>query len=171
MISLLKLPWLILNVQKGNNSLVFYCFYVVFSFGGKQLRLWNICPGFWPIGYLLLARKSGRCDTFLNWSWKSKHFRQRQPHCLLNLPNYRCVPSEFSRYFLSNCLLYFTVMNKMFPFIIPLFFFSPFFCRACLQMDNSELKSENNEYKLRIQALEQQSQLKDGMDLHTFSST
>jgi len=37
-------------------------------------------------------------------------------------------------------------------------------------MDNSELKSENNEYKLRIQALEQQSQLKDGMDLH-FSST
>ncbi|XP_047177924.1 bZIP transcription factor 30-like [Vigna umbellata] len=32
---------------------------------------------------------------------------------------------------------------------------------TCLHMDNSALKSENNEYKLRIQALEQQSQLKD----------
>jgi len=30
-------------------------------------------------------------------------------------------------------------------------------------MDHQELKSENKEYKLRLQSLEQQSQLKDGM--------
>ncbi|XP_057721302.1 bZIP transcription factor 29-like [Arachis stenosperma] len=33
-----------------------------------------------------------------------------------------------------------------------------------LQMDNSELKSLNNEYKLKLQALEQQSQLKDALN-------
>ncbi|OIW12023.1 hypothetical protein TanjilG_16134 [Lupinus angustifolius] len=32
-----------------------------------------------------------------------------------------------------------------------------------LQMDSAELKSQNNEYKLRLQALEQQSQLKDAL--------
>jgi hypothetical protein len=37
-------------------------------------------------------------------------------------------------------------------------------------MDNSELKNENNEYKLRLQSMEQQSQLKDGMCVH-FPST
>lgn len=32
-----------------------------------------------------------------------------------------------------------------------------------LQRDNSDLKSENNELKFRLQAMEQQSQLKDGL--------
>ncbi len=33
-----------------------------------------------------------------------------------------------------------------------------------LQRDSSELKSENSEYKIRLQAMEQQSQLKDALN-------
>ncbi|XP_027330519.1 uncharacterized protein LOC113846437 isoform X2 [Abrus precatorius] len=37
------------------------------------------------------AKRSGRCGILLNWSTRSKLFRQRQLHCLLNLPSYRWI--------------------------------------------------------------------------------
>lgn len=36
-------------------------------------------------------------------------------------------------------------------------------------MDNAELKNQNNEYKLSLQALEQQSLLKGGVYVHRYS--
>jgi len=52
-------------------------------------------------------------------------------------------------------------------YYLPLCLLFLFLCvLACLQRDNSDLKSENNECKLRLQAMEQQSLLKDG--LYTF---
>ncbi|KHN09105.1 Transcription factor RF2b [Glycine soja] len=42
--------------------------------------------------------------------------------------------------------------------------FSIILCSLSHQRDNSGLKGENNEYKLRLQAMEQQSQLKDALN-------
>ncbi|RDX84390.1 hypothetical protein CR513_34569, partial [Mucuna pruriens] len=49
---------------------------------------------------------------------------------------------------------------------VPIFCDKLTFALLLSHKDNSELKIENNEYKLRLQVLEQQSQLKDG--LYTF---
>ncbi|RZC14698.1 Transcription factor RF2a isoform A [Glycine soja] len=50
-------------------------------------------------------------------------------------------------------------------YYLPLCLLFLFLCvLACLQRDNSDLKSENNECKLRLQAMEQQSLLKDALN-------
>jgi len=36
------------------------------------------------------------------------------------------------------------------------------FCYACLQRDSAGLATQNNELKIRLQAMEQQAQLRDG---------
>lgn len=116
--------------------------------------------GSWLIVNLLLDRKKGKCVTLQNWNTRFKLYRLKQLHCLHSLPYCRWDSVKFLALFVFHNLSLFLIISfKEFQFLFVFLFIN----LLSVQRDSAGLTSQNNELKFRLQAMEQQAQLRDGM--------
>lgn len=104
--------------------------------------------GYWQTGCQLLVLRSGNCVTSLNWNTRSRLCKQSPPLYLLKLLFCRCMTKNLC-FFLA--LVSMNISNVVNGFVLP------------FQKDYAELTNQNNELKFRIHAMEQQAQLRDGI--------
>jgi hypothetical protein len=105
--------------------------------------------GCWPTGSRRRGPRRGRCATLRSWSRRCRSCRRRPP---LSPPS-----SRFSRYLALiplplSCAFFLDQSLHSIHTVLNIF----------LQRDSAGIATQNNELKFRLQAMEQQAQLRDG---------